>query len=220
LDRDAEIEPKREDRLNFPRAHSNFDTGDGIGRRATNARMTEQSAATEVSRGQPQASKTRSRALGAAVIAVAGGVLTAGALYLVSNNASTGDSSNLSILPAPEIASATPTIDPAASSQLTAAARNCTAPLAYVSIAGKPGGAGGAIRIRSGSYLSPAFEVADVPQRVAIPFPAPYPLGHGTISVEGSAADVMIALFPTWRIEALGGAATRNVFWKPGNPCQ
>jgi hypothetical protein len=182
--------------------------------------MTEQSAATELQQGQAQPPKPQSRALAATIIAVAGGVLTAGALYLISNNTSTGEASSLSTLAAADIGAATPTIDPAASAQLAAAARTCKAPLAYVSITKKPGAAGGAVRIRSGSYLSPPFEITDAPQQVAIPFPAPYPQGHGTISVEGNATEAVIALFPAWHIEALGGAAARNVIWKPGNPCQ
>jgi hypothetical protein len=181
--------------------------------------MTDQSAAPELQQGQARPPQSRSNALTAAVIAVAGGLLTWGALYLVSNS-STGDSSSLSTLPIAEIAAATPTIDPAASAQLAAGAKNCTVPLAHVSVAKKPGAVGGTIRIRSGDYVSPAFEMTDAPQQIAIPFPAPYPLGHGTISIEGSAGGAVISLYPAWNVETLSGSAARNVIWKPGNPCQ
>ena len=146
-------------------------------------------------------------------------MLTAAALYLISYNSSTGEAANLSTLATAEIAAATQTMDPMSSSQLAAAAKNCTAPLAYIRIAKRPDATGGAIRIKSGNYLSPPFEIKDAPQQVAIPFPAPYPQGHGVLSVEGNATGAVISLFPAWHIDALNGAATRNVIWKPGNPC-
>jgi len=153
-------------------------------------------------------------------MAVAGGVLTAGALFLISNNTSTGDSSNLSIVAASDIPAATETLDPATSGQLAAGAKNCTVPLAYVRITKRPDAAGGVIRIRSGNYVSPPFQMTDAPQQVAIPYPAPYPTGHGTISIEGNASGALVSLYPTWNVETVSGSAARNVIWKPGNPCQ
>jgi hypothetical protein len=182
--------------------------------------MTEQRAPTELQQGQARQRALRSRTVAASVVAAAGGVLTAGILYLTANNISTGEASNLSTLATTEIAAATQTMDLMSSPQLVAAARNCTAPLAYVRIAKMPGTAGGPIRIKSGNYLSPPFEMTDAPQQVAIPFPAPYPQGHGTISVEGNATGAVISLSPAWHIDALNGATTRNVIWKPGYPCQ
>jgi hypothetical protein len=44
-----------------------------------------------------------------------------------------------------------------------------------VTLVKAPGSPSGTVRVRSGSYLSPAFHVTEAPQRVAIPYPAPYP---------------------------------------------
>ncbi len=172
---------------------------------------------------QPQ----RGRKWTAAAIALGGGLLTAGALTLASHStstashgASTAGVSDLSTVATADIGSAVETLSPAVSSQLTAEAKSCNAPLAYVSIAKAPGSAGGNIRIISGSYVSPSFQLTDAPQRVAIPFPAPYPMGQGTIGIEANSNGAIISLRPAWTVAAINGSAIRNVIWKTGNPCQ
>ena len=75
------------------------------------------------------------------------------------------------------------------------------------------------VRIRSGAYLSPAFHVTGVPQRIAIPYPSPYSAGRGVLSLVGDANDLWFYLTPGWFIETLNGAASINVVWTPGNPC-
>jgi len=99
------------------------------------------------------------------------------------------------VVPA-EIIDASKTLDPASSEQLASRAKECSVPLAQVAIWKIPGASGGAIRIRSGSYISPVFTLTDAPQRVAIPFPAPYASGQGVISVEGAANGAVIGLRP------------------------
>jgi hypothetical protein len=90
------------------------------------------------------------------------------------------------------------TLDPATSEKLASRAKECSVPLAQVAIWKTPGASGGAIRIRSGSYISPVFTLNDTPQRVAIPFPAPYASGQGLISVEGAADGAVISISPAW----------------------
>lgn len=183
--------------------------------------MSEQSAAKGPQQQLGQQPPQRAgRRLTAAAIALAGGLLTAGALTLASYQTSTGTASDLSIVAVADIGAAAQTIDPAVSSQLAAGARSCSTPLAHVTIAKVAGAAGGTIRIRSGNYVSPPFALTDAPQRVAIPFPAPYPLGHGAISIEGTASGALISLRPGWTVASLNGSAVRNVVWKVGNPCQ
>ena len=167
--------------------------------------------------GQPP---SRAKSLQAATIALVGGALTVGALLLVSNNNSAGDTSSLAVVAAADIDAAAQTINPTVAAQLAAEARNCTLPLAHVTIAKLPGAAGGSIRIRSGNYVSPLFQVTEVPQQVAIPFPGPYSLGHGEIGIEGNVSGAVISLRPGWAVTTLNGSAVRNVVWKPGNPCQ
>ena len=183
--------------------------------------MAEQFAAASSDQGQQQAQPpTRSKLLQAAIIAVAGGTLTAGVLALVSGNNSAEQTSDLSIVAVADVGAAVQTINPAESAQLAAAARNCTVPLARLTMVKLPGATGGSIRIRSGNYVSPLFQVTDAPQQVAIPFPGPYPLGHGVIGVEGDANGAVISLRPRWMVTTVKGSAVRNVVWKTGNPCQ
>jgi len=61
--------------------------------------------------------------------------------------------------------------------------KSCKVPMASVAMVASPGSGDGMVRIRSGSYLSPAFRVTAVALRVAIAFPAPYATGHSVLSV-------------------------------------
>ncbi len=95
----------------------------------------------------------------------------------------------------------------------------CRRPLAWVSLVSGPGEPPSRVRLISGTYYSPAFEVSATPVRVAIPFPAPYETGHGAltaIAVGGSAA---ISLLPAWRVSAQDGRTTRAVSWHPVKHC-
>jgi hypothetical protein len=182
--------------------------------------MTQQSAPAGSDQGQAQPPR---RGLVPAAIAFVGGMLTVGTLVLVSNSssepASIPGASALVTVAATDIAAATPTIDPAAAAGLAAEAKDCRVPLAQVTISKSPGTRGGIIRIRSGKYISPPFQVTDKPQRVAIPFPAPYATGHGVLSIDGNAGGVQISLFPAWNLQTLNGSAAHNVVWTPNKPC-
>jgi hypothetical protein len=57
----------------------------------------------------------------------------------------------------------------------------CPQPLAWVSLARAKPGPPMTIRLRSGNYISPTFNLAGAPVRVAIPYPAPYEIGQGTL---------------------------------------
>jgi len=165
---------------------------------------------------QPPSSR---RTLRAMAIAVAGGALTAGALGWISYNASTQAVSTLSTAAVADIDAAAQTIDPPMAERLADEAKSCKVPLAQLTIAKLPGASGGTIRIRSGSYLSPPFQLTDAPQRIAIPFPAAYPVGHGEIGVEGNANGARISLLPGWTVATVNGSAVHSVFWKTDNPC-
>jgi hypothetical protein len=92
--------------------------------------------------------------------------------------------------------------------------RKCAEPLAWVMVSRPPGFATGPIRIRSGNYVSPLFELTDAPQRVAIPFPAPYQVGQGILSVLASGSNPIISLFPSWHPRVYGQASVQ-VRWTP-----
>ena len=69
------------------------------------------------------------------------------------------------------------------------------------------------------AVVEPMVPPAKAPQRVAIPFPAPYPTGRGVISVEGVANGAVISISPAWHIDSLGGSASLDVVWTPDKPC-
>lgn len=96
---------------------------------------------------------------------------------------------------------------------------SCGRRFAWVTLVRAPGQPSGRIRLQSGSYVSPSFELIDTPVRVAIPFPAPYPTGHGTISVLGTATGAIVALTPAWHVAAQDGMQAREVSWTPAAGC-
>ena len=155
------------------------------------------------------------------LVGLIGGLLTAGAVLFTLNGGAPflEKNSTLSLVAPAEITDASRTLDPASSEQLASRAKECSVPLAQVAIWKTPGASGGAIRIRSGGYISPAFTLTDAPQRVAIPFPAPYAIGRGVISVEGAADGAVISVSPAWHINSLVGSASLDVVWTPKDPC-
>jgi hypothetical protein len=96
----------------------------------------------------------------------------------------------------------------------------CPEPLAWVALARAPGQPAGTVRLGSGGYYSPVFDLSDVPVRVAIPYPGPYESGHGTLTVMGAGGRATVALRPAWQVPTQGGAATREVTWHAGDRCK
>ncbi|WP_149344164.1 hypothetical protein [Neorhizobium sp. P12A] len=96
----------------------------------------------------------------------------------------------------------------------------CPLPLAWISIRGAPGQPPTSVRLRSGAYLSPAFKLTDVPVRVAIPFPAPYDIGKGQLTVLGTGATASIALTPPWQVAFnQSNTSVHNVSWRAIKRC-
>jgi hypothetical protein len=91
----------------------------------------------------------------------------------------------------------------------------CRRPLAWVSLVSAPGDPPSHIRLISGTYYSPVFAVSATPVRVALPFPAPYETGHGTLTAIDVGGSTAISLLPTWRVSAQDGKTTRAVTWHP-----
>src|SRR6516164_2227497 len=161
------------------------------------------------------------------LITIAGALVTAGIAtaavvpgLIGGKSGPAGDAEpTLSQLAPSDIATAMPTLDPATSKAAVDDAKACKAPLGWVTLVKRPGGRGGMVRIRSGSYLSPPFQVTDAPQRIAIPYPAPYPTGRGVLSLVGDADEVWFYLTPGWFVPNLKGTASINVHWTVGHPC-
>jgi hypothetical protein len=155
------------------------------------------------------------------LVGLIGGLLTAGVVLFTLNGGAPflEKNSTLSLVAPAEITDAARTLDPSSSDQLVGRAKECSVPLAQVAVSKISGTSGGTIRIRSGGYISPPFTLTDAPQRIAIPFPAPYPTGQGVISVEGEANGAVISVSPAWHVDSLSGSASLNVVWTPEKPC-
>jgi hypothetical protein len=98
--------------------------------------------------------------------------------------------------------------------------KTCPEPLAFVTVAlASPNTTSSFFQIRSGTYLSPRFELSSS-KRVAIPFPSPYREGRGTISIIGSGKNLAISLYPTWYVERLDGELIKPVFWTAHTECE
>jgi hypothetical protein len=159
------------------------------------------------------------------LIGIAGGLVIAGiaaAVVLPSRvgdkPAVVGEESTLEVLVPADINAALPTLDPGSSKAAVDDARNCKAPLGWVTLTQRPGGHGGMVRIRSGPYLSPPIKLTPVPQRVAIPYPAPYPTGRGVLTLIGEADQVGFYLRPGG-VHDVNGTYSVNVTWQVRNPC-
>lgn len=166
------------------------------------------------------------------LIAVAGGVVAvavmAGVLFSgTGETAGTPDRPTLSLVKKGDVDQAAGTLAPDSKTQLVDDAKACKMPLAIVQLTKADTGnnsgtngtnSGGMIRIRAGSYVSPAFTIGDAPVNVAVPFPAPYATGKGEISIEGTAG-VVAQLSPGIRYDPTGGTRTIPVWWKTDKPC-
>src|SRR6185436_8814220 len=86
-----------------------------------------------------------------------------------------------------DIGAAAATLTPSAAASLVEEAQRCKIPLVSMTIEKGTAAIGSTIRVRSGSYVSPYFTITEAMQRVAVPYPAPYGAGGGTMVIEGSA---------------------------------
>jgi hypothetical protein len=158
------------------------------------------------------------------VIGIVGGLAIAGvAASVVAPNIArekppvVGEESSLEVLVPGDINAALPTLDPITSKTAVDDAKNCKAPLAWVTLTQR-NGHGGMVRVRSGQYLSPPIKLTPAPQRVAVPYPAPYPAGRGVLTLVGEADQVGFYLKPGG-ISDVNGAYSVNVRWQVRNPC-
>jgi hypothetical protein len=131
----------------------------------------------------------------------------------------TAGTAAMTIVKSSELEAAASTLNSWNQSALLSGAKACREPLAVVTLSRAQREPGGQVQIRSGSYLSPFFSLDGEPTQIAIPFPASYSLGHGTISVQGKAAGLQVALYPMVYIDALLGKVDINVDWQPNKPC-
>lgn len=162
------------------------------------------------------------------LIALAGAIITGGVVAAslggigsASKTSGTAGGAELTLakVASGEIAQAMVTLDPQTSQGVVEDAKACRAPMAWVTLSKQPGSAAGTVRIRSGSYLSPAFLATEAAQRIALPYPGPYASGHGVLWAVGEGSGLAIDLYPRWNIPSLNGATPINVIWTPTDPC-
>ncbi len=170
----------------------------------------------------PRGKKPGSRSI---VIGIVGAIAIAGIAATVvlprigsDKPAPVGEESSLEVLLPAEINAALPTLDPGTSKAAVDDAKNCKVPLAWVTLTQRAGGNGGMVRIRSGNYLSPPIKLTPLPQRVAVPYPAPYPTGRGVLTLVGEADRVGFYLTPGG-VHDVNGTYSVNVRWQVRNPC-
>jgi hypothetical protein len=152
--------------------------------------------------------------------ALAGGLATGAAIiaFFAGGHPAASDHFQLANIPVEDISAAAATLSPSAAPALVAGAKSCTVPMANLIIYNEAG-ASGMIRIRSGGYLSPEFQLTNTPQRVAVPFPTPYETGAGVLMVEGNTSGAVVLLSPGWHANSVNGATAINVVWTPKKPC-
>ena len=136
----------------------------------------------------------------------------------LSPQRSSGEGADLVSIAGSQIDAAIATMNLDAAKDAVADAKSCRVPLGQITLVAAPGTTS-TVRVRSGGYVSPPIALTDRPQRIAIPFPAAYPTGRGTISVEGQALNLAVALIPTWNVNSQTGTAVRDVVWTPKAGC-
>jgi hypothetical protein len=152
------------------------------------------------------------------LIASAGGLITAAILVGAVSLVQSGKPGTFALqtVAIADINDAAVSLDSGISRAAADDARQCKVPLAFVTLSTMQGSA--ALRIRSGTYVSPTITLTEAPRRVAVPFPSPYPTGKGVISIEGSARGVNVWLTPGRHIESLNGIEAIPVVWTPKDP--
>lgn len=155
------------------------------------------------------------------LLVISGGALLTALLVAFALGLNPGSSNEAKLTPVAvsELDAAAATLIGSQAAQRVADAKTCKAPLVVLTIVKKGGSPDATIRIGSGDYVSPPFVVTDKPQQVAVPFPAPYPVGKGVMSVMGEGKDITVYMTPGWTVPILSGTATHNVWWDTKPNC-
>jgi hypothetical protein len=155
------------------------------------------------------------------LLVICGGALLTSLVvaFALSLNPGLPTEAKLTPIAVSELDAAAGTLITSQAAQRVADAKVCKAPLAVLTIVKQAGSPDATIRIGSGDYVSPPFVVTDQPQQVAVPFPAPYQVGKGLMSVMGEGKGITVWMTPGWIIPTLSGIATQNVWWDTRPNC-
>jgi hypothetical protein len=177
--------------------------------------------------GQGMSGSTQASASSAApaIVGAVGTLLVlaaAGAVAMQSGVLSEGGSSSspkIYTVDQRDINDAAGTLAQSVAGGLVDDAKRCRVPLAVLTIAKGTSQVGSNFRVRSGSYVSPYFTVADGIQRIALPYPSPYGQGSGTLVIEGNATGAVLGLNPTKTLNNLPEPQSIQVTWRAVSPC-
>lgn len=79
----------------------------------------------------------------------------------------------------------------------------------------------GQLRVTSGAYTSPWYQLPKGPTTFVIPFPAPYEAGKGVLVVEGSAEHGFLSLTPSFALDLPSKTSvTIPVIWNVNPQCR
>jgi hypothetical protein len=171
------------------------------------------------------ATNNKAGSSGAAIVGAVGALLVLAAAGAVATRSdlSFGTASSkqttVSFVDTRDLNEAAATLTQSVAGGLVDDARRCRIPLVSMTIAKGTAQIGSTIRIRSGSYVSPYFTVTEGLQRIALPYPAPYGAGSGTLVVEGNATGAILGLTPTKVLVDLPTAQSIPVVWRAVSPC-
>jgi hypothetical protein len=171
------------------------------------------------------ATNNKAGSSGAAIVGAVGALLVLAAAGAVATRSdlSFGTASSkqttVSFVDTRDLNEAASTLTQSVAGGLVDDARRCRIPLVSMTIAKGTAQIGSTIRIRSGSYVSPYFTVTEGLQRIALPYPAPYGAGSGTLVVEGNATGAILGLTPTKVLVDLPTAQSIPVVWRAVSPC-
>lgn len=139
--------------------------------------------------------------------------------WLVSGPAEP-DARAIELVAQEQMADAIPTLTQSAQQIAQSDRRQCSFPMAFITVSTPGNPAGGTVTFRTSKYRSPTFRVTDQPQRIAIPNPLPDSGGLDLLTAEGNASGLLVSLYPTARMEPINGSSTVTVRWRPRPPCK
>jgi hypothetical protein len=156
-------------------------------------------------------------AVGALLVLAAAGAVAMKSGLLTEGGSSSG--ARIYAVNQSDINDAAVTLTQSVAGGLVDDAKRCRVPLAVLTIAKGTAQVGSNFRIRSGSYVSPYFTVADGIERIAVPYPSPYGQGSGTLVIEGNATGAILGLNPTKTLSSLPEPQSIPVVWRAVSPC-
>jgi hypothetical protein len=130
--------------------------------------------------------------------------------------------SKLALVGQSDITGALTTLDgpPAFQTQFKSRPGQCSVPLAWITLSRTANLGDTTVRLKSGNYFSPVFKLTDRPVRVAIPYPASYAVGHGTLMVLHAGGDITLSLAPPWHLSAQATSVAHEVTWSTSEGCR